>query len=194
MAALSVYMVMQTLEAMAFRFLFMFAAAWLIWKYGTKGRSFQELSASSLNNSYMFLDTIPPSEIRIVHSIAIIHTQYGPYHLARAHALTNVFPGSVDLIQLAAKENQRQWIVEENSLKISTIAPGVLESYSKKQLINGLIYHLKQNSPSALVVAGYSEPAMRAAILWGKKRNIPVILLSDSQLCDRPRNFFGREY
>jgi len=30
---------------------------------------------------------------------------------------------------------------------------------------------------------------MRAAILWGKKRNIPVILLSDSQLCDRPRNF-----
>ena len=61
-----------------------------------------------------------------------------------AHALTNVFPGSVDLIPVwQAKENQRQWIVEENSLKISTIAPGVLESYSKKQLINGLIYHLK---------------------------------------------------
>jgi len=60
MAALSVYMVMQTLEAMAFRFLFMFAAAWLIWKYGTKGRSFQELSASSLNNSYMFLTPSPP--------------------------------------------------------------------------------------------------------------------------------------
>jgi hypothetical protein len=105
-----------------------------------------------------------------VYSIAIIHTQYGPYHLARAHALTEVFPGAVNLIQLAAQESQRQWVVEKNSLKISTIVPGVLESYSKKQLIDGLIDHLEQNPPSALVVAGYSEPAMRAAILWGKKK------------------------
>lgn len=35
MTALSVYLVMQTLEAMAFRFLLMAAAAWLIWSYGT---------------------------------------------------------------------------------------------------------------------------------------------------------------
>ncbi|MFQ4137704.1 hypothetical protein PGN35_015410 [Nodosilinea sp. PGN35] len=41
LAALSVYLVMQTLEAMAFRFLLMAAAAWLIWKYATGGRSFQ---------------------------------------------------------------------------------------------------------------------------------------------------------
>jgi glycosyltransferase involved in cell wall biosynthesis len=124
-----------------------------------------------------------------VYSIAIIHTQYGPYHLARAHALTRVFPGSVDLIQLAAKESQRQWVVEEALLKVSTITSGVLESYPKKQLIDGLIRYLEHNPPSTLVVAGYSQPAMRAAIVWGKKRNIPIVLLSDSQLCDRPRNF-----
>lgn len=47
LAALSVYLVMQTLEAMAFRFLLMVAAAWLIWKYGTGGRSFQ-LQSSAL--------------------------------------------------------------------------------------------------------------------------------------------------
>jgi len=34
MTALSVYLVMQTLEAMAFRFLLMTTAAWLIWRYG----------------------------------------------------------------------------------------------------------------------------------------------------------------
>lgn len=39
LAALSVYLVMQTLEAMAFRFLFMTGAAWLIWTYATRGRS-----------------------------------------------------------------------------------------------------------------------------------------------------------
>jgi len=59
MAALSVYLVMQTLEAMAFRFLFMTAAAWLICKYGTKGRSFQDLSASSLNDAHMFFAPPP---------------------------------------------------------------------------------------------------------------------------------------
>jgi hypothetical protein len=59
LSALSVYLVMQTLEAMAFRFLFMTAAAWLVWKYGTRGRSFQELSANSLHNSYTFLASPP---------------------------------------------------------------------------------------------------------------------------------------
>lgn len=39
LASLSVYLVMQTLEAMLFRFLLMSGAAWCIWKYATKGNS-----------------------------------------------------------------------------------------------------------------------------------------------------------
>ena len=123
-----------------------------------------------------------------MYSVAIIHTQCGPYHLARAQALTKVFPGKVDLIQLAARERQRQWVVQETSVQLSTIAEGELETFPKQQLTEGLIGHLEQTSPSALVVAGYSQPPMRAAIKWGKKQDIPIILLSDSQLCDRPRN------
>ncbi|MGB3516414.1 MAG: hypothetical protein WBA43_08160 [Elainellaceae cyanobacterium] len=37
MMALSVYLIMQTLEAMAFRFLFMSGASWLVWRYGIAG-------------------------------------------------------------------------------------------------------------------------------------------------------------
>ena len=37
MTAFSVYLIMQTLEAMAFRFLFTGAATWLIWRYGVNG-------------------------------------------------------------------------------------------------------------------------------------------------------------
>ena len=37
LTALSVYLIMQTLEAMAFRFLFTSTAAWLIWRYGKVG-------------------------------------------------------------------------------------------------------------------------------------------------------------
>ena len=38
MTALSIYLVMQTLEAMAFRFLLTAAAVWLIWRYGVAGQ------------------------------------------------------------------------------------------------------------------------------------------------------------
>ena len=38
MTALSVYLIMQTLEAMAFRFLFTGAATWLIWRHGLSGQ------------------------------------------------------------------------------------------------------------------------------------------------------------
>lgn len=43
-ASLSVYLVMQTLEAMIFRFLLMAGAAWGIWKYATKGRPLETQS------------------------------------------------------------------------------------------------------------------------------------------------------
>jgi hypothetical protein len=39
MSALSVYLIMRTLEAMAFRFLFTGAATWLIWRYGISSHS-----------------------------------------------------------------------------------------------------------------------------------------------------------
>ncbi|MBD2459660.1 glycosyltransferase family 4 protein [Oscillatoria sp. FACHB-1407] len=123
-----------------------------------------------------------------MNTIAIIHTQCGPYHLARAQALTSIYPGSVDLIQLTSQERQRQWVVDAYPIPITTIADGVLESLSSTHLINRLLDHLTKTLPTVLVVAGYSHPAMRAAIKWGKHRRVPVILLSDSQYCDRPRN------
>lgn len=123
-----------------------------------------------------------------MNSVAIVHTQCGPYHLARIRALVSTYPGKVDLIQLATQESQRQWVVDNHSVKVTTIAEGVLEAYAARNLIKGLLEHLTQTRPSVLVVAGYSQPAMRAAIKWSSRNRIPVILLSDSQGCDRPRN------
>ncbi|MBD2459661.1 hypothetical protein H6G89_01275 [Oscillatoria sp. FACHB-1407] len=60
MSALSVYLVMQTLEAMAFRFLFMTGATWLIWRYSGGRRSSQ---ASLPSSNYPVYDSLipPPS-------------------------------------------------------------------------------------------------------------------------------------
>ncbi len=71
---------------------------------------------------------------------------------------------------------------------MTTVADGVLEACAHRDLAKGLLEHLAKTQPSTLIVAGYSQPAMRAAVSWGNHNRIPVVLLSDSQYCDRPRN------
>ena len=41
--------------------------------------------------------------------IALIHTQFGPYHIARAKVLQRFYSGPVSLIQLASEELEREW-------------------------------------------------------------------------------------
>ena len=128
------------------------------------------------------------------HSLAIIHTQFGPYHFARAKALMSEFSGSIQLIQLASHEAQRQWNVTATDFpKVLTVASGVLETLDPQAIAKKLVDSLNQISPSVLVIAGYLYPAMRAAADWAKQRNIPTILLSDSQHLDRPRNFIKEQ-
>lgn len=124
----------------------------------------------------------------MANSVAIIHTQYGPYHFARIKALKAIYPGDLDLIQLAAQENIRQWNVSNCPIEITTVADGILENYPVKYLIQELIKYLIKIQPAVLVVAGYGHPVMRAAIKWGYQNHVPVILLSDSQYCDHQRN------
>lgn len=125
----------------------------------------------------------------VQNTVAIIHTQVGPYHIARANALAQVFAGSVQLIQLASREAQRSWTVEvDTDIAIATIADGVLEEINARFLAKQLTEYLTQLSPQAIVVAGYSHPAMRAAIRWARQQQIAVVLLSDSQQLDHPRN------
>ena len=52
MTALSVYLVMQTFEAMAFRFLFTGAASWLIWRFSIDGQSQKNIVPSHKYQQY----------------------------------------------------------------------------------------------------------------------------------------------
>lgn len=122
-------------------------------------------------------------------SIVLIHTQFGPYHLARAKALMQSYPGSVELVQLASREQLRQWKVEFDIPAITTVANGTLENLDSKLLSKQLLHCLEKISPSVILIAGYAYPALRAAASWAKQRQIKTILLSDSQKIDQPRNF-----
>lgn len=121
--------------------------------------------------------------------IALVHTQFGPYHFARARVLIQTYPGTVELVQLASREKLRQWEIEGEFLPITTVADGTLENLDSRFLSQQLIHCLETIAPSILIIAGYAYPAFRTAASWAKKQQIKTILLSDSQEIDQPRNF-----
>jgi 1,2-diacylglycerol 3-alpha-glucosyltransferase len=120
--------------------------------------------------------------------IALLHHQYGPYHVARAHALSKRSGGLARFIQLASREGLREWQIEGPAPEISTIAEGTLEQVASKHLARGVNERLDRLKPGAVVIAGYAHPAMRAAARWCRRNGAVSILLSDSNHVDHPRN------
>lgn len=119
--------------------------------------------------------------------IALVHFNFGSYHITRARALISIHLGEVKFVQLSSKEAQREW----NSTQLRelyTVADGTLETLESQKLANQLVNLLAQLNPSAIVIAGYEHQAMRVAASWAKKYNISTVLLSDSQQKDRVRN------
>ena len=126
--------------------------------------------------------------------IALIHNQFGPYHIARAKVLQKIYPGIVSLIQLADQELQREWTVDEEILEIFTVINGALETLSPKIIADKLVKYLAKLKPAVVIIAGYSHLAMRTATKWAKQNGVKTILLSDSQSLDRPRNFIKESF
>jgi len=120
-------------------------------------------------------------------TLALLHHQFGPYHLARARALRRTYPGAVQLVQLADSEALRVWRADSGDLDIETACSGQLESVPPRLLADGLERVLEKLRPDLIAIAGYGHPAMRRAAAWARRRGIRTILISDSQARDQPR-------
>ena len=120
--------------------------------------------------------------------IALLHHQYGPYHVARAEALYRRTGGRARFIQLASHEALREWQIEGPAPEILTIAKGTLEQVAPKLIARGVSEQLDRLRPGAVIIAGYAPPAMRAAARWCRRNGAAAILLSDSNHVDHARN------
>jgi glycosyltransferase involved in cell wall biosynthesis len=120
--------------------------------------------------------------------IALLHQQYGPYHVARAHALHRRTGGRARFIQLASREEMREWRTDGPTPEILTIAEGALEQIASSRLARGVSEQLDRLRPGAVIIAGYAHPAMRAAARWCRSNGAASILLSDSNHVDHRRN------
>ena len=120
-------------------------------------------------------------------TLALLHHQFGPYHVARARVLRRTFPGALQLIQLAESEAIRDWRADPGDLAIETAVAGQLEEAAAGAVSDGVERILERLGPAVIAISGYAHPAMRRAASWARRRGAKAILISDSQARDLPR-------
>ena len=116
--------------------------------------------------------------------LAVIFTNFGPYHLARLQALSNHCQNSgwsLTGIELARIEADYAWQVTLEHLPFKTISivpDQTLEAVPFPQLGLRLWRTLNEFQPDTIAIAGYARPAMLTALLWCRQHCKPAILMS----------------
>src|SRR4051812_22168334 len=111
-----------------------------------------------------------------VPKLALLHHQFGPYHVARARVLRRTFPGAVQLIQLAEAEAIRAWRADPGDLAIETAVRGMLETAPDHAVAASVERILERLRPDVIAISGYAHPAMRRAAAWARRRGARAVL------------------
>ncbi len=125
--------------------------------------------------------------------LAVCFTNFGPYHLARLRALAKrlgASGGRLTAYEVASQEQTYPWRRTRGDEPFDwiTLFPGrTLESLSAPECAHALEQALDRDRPDVLGVVGYARPESMASARWGRKRGLPVVLMSESQAVDRPR-------
>ena len=129
----------------------------------------------------------------LINKIAILFTNYGPYHLARINACQAYFKSDnweVIGIEVSRDGVDYQWqtTLDSSQLKIYTIL-GYLKPNEVKPryIIQKTCDLLSQLNPGIVVIAGYARISMFSTLIWCWWHKKPAILLSESKEDDEPR-------
>jgi 1,2-diacylglycerol 3-alpha-glucosyltransferase len=125
--------------------------------------------------------------------IALLFTNYGPYHLARLAAFfqaTERRSWPMIGIELARIEQEYPWHTDINQLPFpihSIVQHQSLEKSSVMRLSLKLNEYLDQINPDVVAIAGYAHPAMLTALFWARRHGKPAILFSETTEADFTR-------
>jgi glycosyltransferase involved in cell wall biosynthesis len=125
--------------------------------------------------------------------VALIFTNYGPYHLARSRALTVSSDLDLTFIELASKERLYPWVVDDKSIPLITLSEGHYEDAPKKELIAKLFRTLSVIDPDVVITAGYRELPMWAASVWTRVKRRACVMMFATTEGDRRRSWW-KEY
>lgn len=125
--------------------------------------------------------------------IAILVTNYGPYHLSRINSFQSTcskINWNLLGIELAREELEYPWKIQTEESQcniISVINEQALENTTFVQLFLKLLAVFKKTNPDVLAISGYAHPAMLGALLWSRLYRKPAILFSETTERDFPR-------
>jgi 1,2-diacylglycerol 3-alpha-glucosyltransferase len=117
--------------------------------------------------------------------VAVIWTNFGPYHIARIQAMRALF--EVRAIELASDERLYRWWRGQPDASSYTLTQGCWEDQRAVVVARKLWQLLGDIQPTVILVPGYASlPAVCAAV-WGRTHGAETILMSESNYEDRPR-------
>ncbi len=128
--------------------------------------------------------------------IAVVFTNYGPYHIARVSALYQYctqIGWDVVGIELARSEAEYAWKTNLKTIPftlVSVIKNRQREEVKNYHLLPKLCSVLTKIKPDIVVIAGYFESAMIAALFWSLWHGKLPILLSETTETDFPRSWW----
>jgi 1,2-diacylglycerol 3-alpha-glucosyltransferase len=125
-----------------------------------------------------------------MHKLAIIWTNFGPYHAARIRALTEHF--EVDAIELADFERLYAWGEEKkiSNATVHTLRTGALEEQNRFLVSVSLWRRLHKIRPGTVLIPGYAMFPALVAALWGTLHAATTVLMTESTARDHRRVWY----
>ena len=132
-------------------------------------------------------------------TVAVLFTNYGPYHLARLtgfHQYCQELGWKIVAIELARAEADYEWrtSVEHLPYPFITVAENQqLEEVNPIELGQTLLRTLERVQPDAIAIMGYFRPSMLLALMWGVWKRKARILFSATKEDDAPRRWWQEQ-
>ena len=127
---------------------------------------------------------------------AVCFTNFGPYHLARLRALASGLRKRGDGLiayEVAGREQTYPWQRPQKAEPfdwISLFPDRVLETLTPADCVTAIVRALDRDQPDALGIVGYARPESMAMARWARRNRQTAILMSESQMIDRPRTWW----
>ena len=120
---------------------------------------------------------------------AVIFTNYGPYHLARAKVLAKIPDIEPRFIALARGTGTHPWEVDRQScpVPLCTLSELPYEHSRSGDLSRALQRTLEDIDPEVVISCGYGLSVMRVAARWARSHGKGSILFHVTTRGDRPR-------
>lgn len=119
---------------------------------------------------------------------AIIWRDIGHYHAARARALQQVISHRLELIEITAASEYREFRVPSAELDaLGVTSLGLHPPLTGRSIKPRLTTCLNDLQPTVVFVPGWSMPEALIAIEWCSRNRIPCVLMSESTRDDQAR-------